>query len=333
MLETFLATLSPMLSMFIFLAIGFLIKKLDILPENSGKVLAKLETYVFFPALSFITMATNCTPSTISTHFINVIISTIGVFIAISIAIPLSGLFVKENSMERGVYKYALTFGNSGYVGDPLVNSLHGDLMLSYYKIYTLPVSIAIYTWGLGVMIPRKNGESRLRSLMNPPMVSLFAGIIFGLLGLLNYLPDMLYTTVYSTLTTLKGCVGPVAMLLAGITIASYDFREMITDKKVYFATLLRLIVLPTVIITALYGIKELINLAFSLSVGNTVLFLSFFAIAAPLGLNTVVFPEAYGGSPKTGAGMTMISHTLCVITIPLLYAVMVLIFGEPVIA
>ena len=59
-------------------------------------------------------------------------------------------------------------------------------------------------------------------------------------------------------------------------------------------------------------------------------LYLAFFAIAAPLGLNTVVFPEAYGGNPETGASMAMISHTLCILTIPLMYAVMILAFGTP---
>jgi predicted permease len=57
---------------------------------------------------------------------------------------------------------------------------------------------------------------------------------------------------------------------------------------------------------------------------------LAFFAIAAPLGLNTVVFPEAYGGNPETGASMTMISHVLGVFTVPLLYLVMVAAFGVP---
>ena len=59
-------------------------------------------------------------------------------------------------------------------------------------------------------------------------------------------------------------------------------------------------------------------------------LFLTFFATAPALGLNTVIFPEAYGGNPETGASMAMISHTLCVITIPLLYALMVALFGTP---
>ena len=185
--------------MFLFMAIGFLIKKLNILPDGSGKVLAKLETYVFFPALSFVTMARNCTPSTISTHLINLVISCVGVALAISMSILLSRLFVKEKSMERGVYNYALAFGNSGYVGDPLVNAIHGDLMLSYYKMYTMPVSTAIYTWGLSVMIPKGKGKGAFKSILNPPMVSLFLGIFFGLTGLLNYLPQLLSSTVYST--------------------------------------------------------------------------------------------------------------------------------------
>lgn len=332
MLDAFLATLSPMLSLFFFLAIGFCVKKFKILPDSSSSVLAKLETWVFFPALSFSTMAKNCTVNSISQYLANVLISCVGVALAIAMAIPLSKFFIKEDSMERGVYKYALAFGNSGYVGDPLVLSMHGDIMLSHYKLYTLPISIAIYTWGLSVLIPKEKGKSAIKSLLNPPIIALFAGILFGLSGIPAILPDIVSGTLYSTLDSLKACVGPVAMLLAGITIASYDFKEMISDKKVYVASLLRLILLPAIIISALFGIKELANLLFGLAIGNSVLFLSFFAIAAPLGLNTVVFPKAYGGNPKTGAGMAMISHSLCVITIPVLYSLMVLIFGEPLI-
>jgi predicted permease len=104
----------------------------------------------------------------------------------------------------------------------------------------------------------------------------------------------------------------------------------MIENKKVYVATFLRLIVIPAVLVSALFGIKTLAELLFNVTIGNNVLFFCFFATAMPLGLNTVVFPEAFGGNPKTGASMTMISHTLCVISIPLMYALMVAIFGAP---
>ena len=119
-------------------------------------------------------------------------------------------------------------------------------------------------------------------------------------------------------------------MLLAGVTIARFDFIGMLKKKKVYVATVLRLVFIPAVLIATLCGIKTLANLLFRVSIGNDVLFLCFFATAAPLGLNTVVFPEAYGGNPETGASMALISHTLCVVSIPLMYALMVAIFGTP---
>ena len=104
----------------------------------------------------------------------------------------------------------------------------------------------------------------------------------------------------------------------------------MLLQKKVYIATFLRLFVLPTVIVALVYGLKTLANSAFGLSIDNSVLFLTFFSTATPLGMNTIVYPEAFGGDPKTGASMALISHTLCVVTIPLLFAVMVSLFGMP---
>ena len=123
--------------------------------------------------------------------------------------------------------------------------------------------------------------------------------------------------------------MGPVAMLLVGFTIASYPTKDMIADKAVYVSSVLRLTAIPAAIIAILFGLKTLANAAFGMTIDNTVLFLCFFAVATPFGMNTVVFPEAYGGNPKTGASMALISHTLGVISLPLLYALMTLLFGK----
>ena len=159
MKATFLATLNPMLTLFICIAVGFAVRKFNLLPENSGKVMAKMENWIFCPALSFSTMARYCTVNELSTHATNIILSSIGVAIALGMAIPLGCLFVRKKCPERGVYMYALAFANSGYVGDPVVLALFGERVLSYYKLYCLPVSIMIYLWGMSVLIPK--GESK----------------------------------------------------------------------------------------------------------------------------------------------------------------------------
>ena len=327
MLPTFLATLTPMLTLFLCMAIGFIACKTKILPENSAKVMAKMETWIFCPALSFITMARNCTVERIGAHAINILAASILVALALTISILLARLFVKKPSPERGVYMYALAFANSGYVGDPLVLALFDEVALSYYKLFCLPLTITIYTWGISVLVPGSGDKSKrntLKKLLNAPTVALFLGIFAGLTGLGAILP----APIVGTLDSLRACMGPVGMLLAGFTVARYSMKRMLTNKRVYAASILRLTAIPALLITALFGAKTLLSLIIGTEIDNTVLFLAFFATAAPLGLNTVIFPEAYGGDPETGAGMTVISHTLCVLTIPLLFAAMVAIFG-----
>jgi predicted permease len=312
-------------SLFFCIAIGFILRKADILPRDAGKVMAKLITWVFYPALCFTTMAKYCTVETLSTHAANLTLSVCGVAIAMAIAIPLSRVFVREGGAERGIYAYALAFANSAYMGDPLVLALFGDEILSYYKMYCLPITITIYIWVISVLVPNKQGKHNpLKKLLNPPMVAMLLGIAAGLAGLGAHMP----TFLVSTLDSLKSCMGPVAMLLVGFTVASYPLREMLNKKGVYAASILRLTAIPAVIIAALFALKTLANLILGLSIDNTVLFLAFFAIATPLGLNTVVFPESFGGNPKTGASMALVSHTLGVLTLPLLYALMTVIFA-----
>ena len=327
MIATFLATLTPMLTLFICIAVGFVFTKLKILPEGSSKVMAKLETWIFCPALSFMTMVRFCTVETIGEHIINITLAVIGVAFAMGVAIFLSRFFAKRGSYERGVYSYALSFANGGYMGDPIVLSLFGDIGLSYYKLFYLPLSIMINSWGITVLTPATEKKNNLwRKLLNAPTVAMLAGIAVGLSGLGGYLPAF----VTGSLDALKSCMGPVAMLLAGATIAKYNVFGMLKKKKVYIATAYSLLLKPALVVAVIFCTKTLANLAFGLSIGNDVLFLAFFGSATAIGLNTVVFPEAYGGDPETGASMTLVSHTLCVITIPLLYALMVTIFGTP---
>ena len=273
------------------------------------------------------TMLRYCTVDTISMHAVNLLMACVLISLALAIGIPLARVFVPEDSAERGVYSYALTIANCGYMGDPIVLALFGEEVLAYYKLFCLPLNIVIFTWGISVLTPKgENSGSSLRRLLNMPTVSMFVGIAMGLSGLGRYLPEFLT----SGLDSLKNCMGPMAMLLAGVTIARFDLAGMLKNKKVYAATLLRLFVIPSVLVAALYGVKVLVHSLFGLDIGNDVLFYCFFATAMPLGLNTVVFPEAYGGNPETGASMALISHTLCVLSIPLMYALMTALFGVP---
>lgn len=328
MLESFTNTLTPVLSLFLCIAIGFILKKAGLFPDNASKTMAKLEYWVFCPALSFATLLRFCTVDNLGKNATTLGFALVFSVISVAIAIPCAKLFVPKKEYERGIYTYALAFGNLSYMGDPLALAMYGSVGLAYYKMFTLPLLMLIYTWGISLLIPKEQaGGNTWKSLLNPSMVASFSGILLGIVGLggTNGVLDTSLPFLMKTVDSLSNCMGPVAMLLAGFTIASYDLKKLLTNKKVYIATALRLVILPVVLV----GCMTLVRFLFHVS-GNGILFIAFLASAVPLGMNTIVFPEAYGGNPETGASMATISHSLCVITIPVLFTVMTALFGAP---
>lgn len=144
------------------------------------------------------------------------------------------------------------------------------------------------------------------KGLLTPAMIGLLAGMLIGLLNLGQYIPDFLMRTFESA----GNCQGPAAMLLAGLVIGGYDMKELLRDGTVYIMTALRLIAIPA----AMLLVMKLIG------VSETIMTMTLVTFATPIGLNSIIYPAAYGGETKPGAAMVMISHVFCVATIPLMY-------------
>lgn len=309
MLDTFLATLNPMLVMFTCILIGFVLRKSGVAPDNTGTVLSKVENYVFMPAQVAVTFMTCCTVESLTENYRFVLYSILCIAVSMLMGVPLSNYFSKDGK-NRGVYRYALVFANFGFLGNALVPQMLGEEYLYPYLLFTLPINTWAFAWGMNQMVPSENGKvNPLKRLLNPVLIGLATGAVLGLTGIARLIPAFTITT----LNNLSNCMGPLAMILTGFIIGGYDVKEILRNKKVYAMTALRLTVLPAVILTVVY-----------LCGGDlTVMTMALVAFGAALGLNTVVIPAAYGRDTKPGAAMAMISHVGAVISIPLMYALL----------
>ena len=319
-MEIFYLTLQKMLMMFSLILVGFLLRKKSKLPENSGTVMAKLETFVFVPALSLFNQMTKCNVESFTQNASLILYGFAIVVISIIISYPLSRLFIgkKLNSpvdeYQRNIYKYAMVFGNYGFVGNFIILGVWGADFFYQYSLFNFMVGIFCTGWGMYVLIPKEENaglvENLKRGFITPPMIALIIGMAFGLLNISKYVPDFLLDAFDNA----GKCQGPVAMILAGFIIGGYNFKGLVMNKKVYAASIMRLIILPAIMLLILKGIgtsKEIMTLAL-------------ITFGTPIGLNSIVYPAAYGGDTKTGAGMAMVSHTLSVITIPLMYLIFI---------
>ncbi len=315
MLDSFVATVSPMLVMFLCMLTGYVLCKSRIVPENTATVLSKLEINVFLPVLVLNTFLKYCTVESITTQYQTVLYGVLAVGLALVMGIPLSKLLSKEKN-ERKIYRYSLVIANFGFLGNAIVPPIMGAEAMYSYMLFTIPLNILLYSWAFNSLIPEGQGEkkSMWKNLRNPTSVAMILGIVLGLLGVGAQLPSFVETT----LSNLAGCMGPIAMLLTGYVIGGYRLPELLTNKRVYLVTFLRLLILPSAIVGVLW----------LLGADKLTLCSALFAYASALGLNTVMVPAAYNGDTKTGAGMAMISHVGCVITIPLLYALLLSLLG-----
>ena len=306
--DVFLTTLTPVLTMLTYIAVGFFLGKKKLLPDSSDKTLSQLLSNIIAPAMNIGTFSKYCTVTSLKDNLPMLLISTAVCLVAIGIACALGGLFSKD-AYQKNVYRYALAFSNSGYMGSPVVLVLLGQEGLYRYLLFCIPMTFLIYTWGLSILIPGDKGKKiSFKKLLNPCVVGMLIGMVMGLTGITGYVPEFLT----GTLDALSNTMGPLAMLLTGLVIAKFNLGASLKRPAVYVATFFRLILLPVLFLSVLLLCR----------VDSTTIKLCLFAYATPLGLNTVVFPSAYGGDPSTGASMALVSHSLCVLTIPLLYAV-----------
>lgn len=308
-MEVLLATLYPMIAMFLCMLVGFVLHKCRLIPENSGTVISRLENYIFVPALVFATFSEYCNVGSLIEYKSMILYAIISLVFAYAISIPLSKVFENKDDYKNKIYQYALTFGNFSFMGNAIVPAIMGgDEHLFKYLLFTLPLLTAVYTWGVLVLTPKdKRQGSVFKSLLNPIFIALILGVIVGIFDLKKYIPSY----IESTIGYFKSCMAPLAMFLTGFVVGGYDFKSLLKEKKIYIASFLRLFIIPIILLSILklFGADD-----------YTIL-LALIAYATPLGLNTVVFPEAFGGDSKTGASMAMISHVLCIISIPVMYA------------
>ncbi len=307
--SVFSATLTPMLVLFVCMIIGFLLNKKELVPRDTATVLSKLENYILVPSLVINTFTKYCTLESVKDNYRLILYSVVALSMALLIAIPLANVFAKRH-YDRNIYRYALAFGNFSFMGNAIVPAIMGEEYLYNYMLFTLALNVAVYTWGILILTPKtKKKKNPLKALLNPIVISIVVGAALGLSGLAVYLPKF----VTSAVSGFASCMGPLAMVLTGFVVADFDVIKLLKKRRIYTATFLRLIVFPAIFVTVLYFLgADIVTLS-----------LAFFAFGTPLGLNTVVFPAAYGGDTSIGASMAMISHTLCIITIPLMYSLL----------
>ena len=238
------AFLNLIFALFIMLIVGFVAGKLNIIDSVASKRLSKLIINIGQPALIIYNLIKmEYSAENLGLGFLTL---AFGLGLHIFMAIPAYFAFCRfKNLDERKLSEFATVFGNVGFIGIPILESLFGDKGGFMGIFFNVSFQLMIWTWGI-MILARKREDIKItpkKVLLNFGTIPSAIGIVLFLLkGIDGFFIPKAVVLSASYITAL--CT-PISMLIIGALLASRSWKQILGSGKVYYLCLVKLLVIP----------------------------------------------------------------------------------------
>ncbi len=240
MIENFLTVAAQVLSLFIMIFIGFILGKTKLLTENATGSISNIILYIATPA-AVLQAFLNEEPT--KEKNINLLLIAAFAILTHIIGIVISKLLIHNKSEDtKAVIYLAIIFSNCGYMSFPLQKAILGDIGIFYGAMYVAVFSIFFWSYGALIMNKEKTFSFK-KVLLNPTTIATILAVLLYLVQL--KLPGVLGSAV----TALSNLNTPLPMIIIGYYLSTASISAAFTDKRIYLASFLRLILIPAILL------------------------------------------------------------------------------------
>ena len=287
---------------FVFLALGFVLNKAKVINSAAERALSDILLKAVLPF-----MILSSSQHTYSTDALNGMIACAavgaGYYILSLVVMRLSLKKAKIKEDERRIMVTCTVFANTGFVGFPLMEALFGNYGLLLAAVFNLCYNVFFYTYAVYLFSrkPKFAVADMFKSTVS--VASVLAIVLF-------IIPWRMPAFIAETIKLIGDMTVPMSMMVMGSMLAGVNVKKLITDKKAYVVSLLRLIVMPA----AVLGILMLISLWIPMMPETkSVLVLM---CALPCGSMNVIFAENYDVAPHFAARTVSLSMLFMLLTL-----------------
>lgn len=283
----------------IIMFVGVYARKVNIINEETKKNLSDFLINISLPLLILSSFNYTYSADMLEKAKLIFIYSVIIHIFLIIISGPLSFKFPNNS---KKVLRFVIIFSNCGFMGYPVLEGLFGKIGVFYGAIFNVPFNI--FMLGYGVML--YTGKKDIKTLKN---VFTHPGIIASVIGLLMFifsikLPYPLYTAV----STVGSMTTPLSMIIVGTMLAEIKFKEVFSGVVVYYASAIRLLVVPFIILVVMKYLK----------IDQQLMQISVIIESMPAAVLATVFAEKYGADTMLASKCVFITTIISMVTIPL---------------
>jgi predicted permease len=208
----------------------------------------------------------------------------------------------KKNRTDLSIERFAAIYSNCGFIGIPMAGGLFGSEGVFYITAYMTIFNLLVWTHGVVIMTGKADIKSIGKAMLSPTIIATVVGFLMFITRLM--LPNVLL----ETLTYIGNMNTPLAMLVAGVTIAQTDVRKLLVKPRIYYISFVKLLLIPIVMLF-IFRLFEM---------PNVVLLTSVLAAACPTAVTVNLFAIRYEKNFLYASEVFAISTMASMITIPL---------------
>jgi predicted permease len=239
-----LEVISITVPIFIVIAIGFLIRKKNIISEDGVSLLNKIAYNIGLPSLMFLSITNYNLSDIFNVQIVKVIYLAYAIFILLTILINLA---IRRSGKTKGAIIVSSFRCNMAFVGFPIVLAAYGDLALAKASLvvaFLVPVNIIMTIIIFRFYNRKEEGIGAGRLLLSFVKDPLIIGVVLGILFSFFKIP--VPEVLHSSLDIIAAMTVAIALFSIG---ASFKFVHLKNDFKIVsYVSFNKLILLPLII-------------------------------------------------------------------------------------
>lgn len=298
-----LLLMNQIIQLFIMIFMGFIIVKAKLLKAEDSKILSVIVLYLVIPCVIINAFQVDYTPQTVKGLLI-ALVGSVMTQVILLIVVSILGRVFHLNEVEVA----SIYYSNSGNLIVPIVTFILGKEWVLYGCVFMSVQLVFIWTHCKKI-ISRESTYDWRKIVLNINMISIAIGIILFLTRI--HLPAI----INNTLSAVGSMIGPASMIVTGMLFAGMDFKQIFANKRVYFVSFFRLIIVPVI---ALFLIKCSQLSTFS-SNGNKLMMIVFLAIITPSASTVTQMCQVYGNDSQYASAINVVTTLLAIVTMPLM--------------
>ena len=290
--------------------IGAIAAKFRVFTSDSKDVLSRIIFNISLPLMLFTNFfRLEATPRLIANSLTVLSISGFVIFFLLLIGWLATRIFRMKDA-EAAVFKTHSMFGNTIFLGFPLITALYGYEGLLYASMFQLVSSLLMWTVGV-IILSHGNGISWKKSLIkvvNPNTIATLIGLAFFLLSV--KLPDI----ILRPMTDLGAANTWLSMLYIGAMLVFSNVTGMLRRKGLYIISFNRLVLVPALLIAIFYLAGNIAGLSPDKLVTSVIIL----EASMPCMATVVIMAKEFGSDDALAVGNVFVSTIFSILTLPL---------------